>query len=151
MQKLDRYGIDCRNQSHGVHTIQIPPPKLLVIDTSPSATPKDIVSENLSCPECRHVYAYTAQDVHQRLFRIADRDLVPNPPICISVEFLCGEKGCITPLKVHVVTYGRENRTFVIAQLQHATFHISCRTGHAPHFDAANLVHIDEIGPFAPF
>jgi hypothetical protein len=146
-----RYGIDCWNQSRGVHRFQIPPPRLFGRSTDPSAKATDIGFVNVLCPDCKHVYPYTAQDVRQRLFRIPDRDLLQSEPICVAVEFLCDAGGCRTPLIVHGIKSERENNAVVIAQLREATFHVLCHDEHTPHFDSKNVIHVEDTGPFSPF
>lgn len=151
MRDFERYGIDCKNQSSGVHTIQTPPPKLFGTRTNPSETSTDIAFENLLCPECRHVYAYSPQDVHQRLFRIGDQYLVPRWPTCVSVEFVCGSKGFKAPMKVHVLMQSEFDTRAVLGQLDGTLFWVHCPMGDIPQFDSKNLIHVEAIGPFLPF
>lgn len=150
MRELDRYAIDCRNRDSGVHTFQIPPPKQFGRDIDQSETTTGIEPVNLLCPECRHVYAYTALDVRRRLFRIADQDLAQSVPICVDVTFVCGAEDCKAPLTVHAVKHEREITALVFAQLREAIFHVLCRFGHTPHFEDQNLVYTDEK-PSSPF
>ena len=142
MGEPDQYGIDCQNRDLGLHTFQIPPPKLFGRDIDPSETTTSIEPVNLLCPECRHVYAYTALDVHRRLFPIADQGLAQSEPICIAAEFLCGDGGCRAPLTVHAMKHRREITALVFAQLREAIFHVLCRFGHTPHFEDRNLVRV---------
>jgi hypothetical protein len=151
MREQYRYGIHCQNQSSGVHTIQIPPPKLFGTGVNPSKKAKDIVSVNLLCPYCKHVYVYTAREIRERLFRKQDQDLVRSEPICVAVEFVCGEGDCRSRLTVHAMKYELESNAVAVAQLKQAIFHVSCHFGHTPRFDPQRVVHCDDIGPFSPF
>lgn len=123
MQEPDQYGIDCRNHDFGLHTFQIPPPKLFGRDIDPSETTTGIELVNLLCSACRHVYAYTALDVRRRIFRIADQDPAQTEPICVAVEFLCGHGGCRAPLTVHAMKHRRDTSALVFPQLREAIFH----------------------------
>ena len=147
------YGIDCKNQSSGEHTFQIPPPRLFDTNTSQQAKATDIPSVNLLCPQCKLVFGYSARDIHPRLWRIEDQHLCRIPPACFLVEFLCGTQSCEAPLRVHVFAYGHTDRRIVLAQLKEATFHVPCPSleGHYPRFDPKKLVNIELTGPFAPF
>jgi len=53
-------------------------------------------------------------------------------------------------MKAHVVAYEHRDRQIVLAQLEEATFHVTCYEGHYPTFDRKNLIHIEAM-PFAPF
>jgi hypothetical protein len=148
---MDWHGIDCRNEQNGIHTIQIPPPKLFDTSTNPLTPTTGTTLVALLCPMCMHVYEYTAANVHQRTWRIPDQDLLQNRAICVAIEFLCGYKGCQALLKVHGIKYGHEATVVLLVQLRNATFHVACLEKHTPRFEEKNLIHTEDIGPFSPF
>lgn len=147
MKDFEHFGMDCRNQSSGLHTFRLPPPRRLgVIGESNVASERVFVL----CPECKAVFSYTKQDVNRRLFRVPDEYLPHSPPICFVVEFLCGTLGCREPLRVYLLAYKGEDKRAVLGQFRDVAFHMTCHEGHAPHFDFANLIRVDLIGPSCP-
>jgi hypothetical protein len=144
------FAIECKNKSAGMHEIPIPPPKFFDTSTGRTETTTDIVFVNLLCPECRRVFAYTAQDVRDRQVQTSDRNPPPPLPTCFGVEFVCGLPNCESHLEVHVLAVGHEDQDIVFAQLKAATFHVKCAAGHYPLFDLKNVLYA-ETRPFSPF
>ena len=148
MAEHNHYGIDCRNNVPKAHTIQIPPPKLFDEVVARSLKRRHLVPANLLCPHCKHVYEYTTRDVHPLLLAA---DQLQDEPICVAVQFLCGDAGCTSQLTVHIIkNYKSEEPSTVIVRLTSAIFHIRCEFGHIPCFDYRNVVHAGGIRRFFP-
>ena len=148
MKDFEHFGIDCQNQSSGLHTFRVPPPRRFgEIVGQPTVASGDVF---VLCPECKAVFSYSEQDVHRRVFRVPDEYLAPSSPVCFVVEFLCGTQGCKSPLKVYLLSYRGEDKRAVLGQFRDVAFRITCHEGHAPRFDFPNLIRIDSIGPFTP-
>ena len=143
------FAIVWKNKSW-MHEIPIPPPKLFDTSTSRKETTTDTVFVNLLCPECMRVFAYTAQDVHDRQVPVSDRNPPQPVPTCFCVQYLCGHPHCESHLEVHVLASGHESAEIALAQLKAATFHIQCIAGHYPLFDRRNVIYA-ENRPFSPF
>lgn len=149
MAELNDYGIDCRNKLSDAHEIHIPPPKLLEEFVARSEKRRQLVRTNLLCPHCKHVFDYTTRDVHP-LYPIAGP--LKSEPVCVAVQFLCGDGGCKSQLMVHVITnYNNEEPSTAILRLASAIFHIRCEFGHIPCFDYRNVVHADRTRQVFPF
>ena len=149
MAERNHHGIDCRNKVSDAHEIQIPSPKLLKEFVARSEKRRQIVAANLLCPHCKHVFDYTARDVHP-LYLIAGP--LKSEPVSVAVQFLCGDGGCKSQLTVHVLKkYKNEEPSTAILRLASAIFHIRCEFGHIPRFDYRNVVHAERTRQFFPF
>lgn len=91
------------------------------------------------------------RSLHRRLFRVPDEYLLHASPVCFVVELLCGTQRCRSAIRVYLLAYKGEDKRVVLGQFRDATFRITCPEGHTPHFDFANLIRVDSIGPFAPW
>ena len=148
MKDFEHFGIDCQNQSIGLHTFRLPTPKRFGIIGQSNVDSKSVF---VLCPECKAVFSYTEQDLHRRLFRVPDEYLLHASPVCFVVELLCGTQRCRSAIRVYLLAYKGEDKRVVLGQFRDATFRITCPEGHTPHFDFANLIRVDSIGPFAPW
>jgi len=63
--------------------------------------PRDAQTRNFLCPQCKQVFAYSAQDAHW----LSSGDMAPSPfrkrysVVCIEVS--CGTPNCEAPIKIH--------------------------------------------------
>lgn len=149
MAERSHYGIDCRNKVSDAHKIRIPPFKLLDEAAPRSEKRRQNQPVKLLCPHCKHVFDYTARDVHPLLLLT---DPLKNEPTCIAVHFLCGDGGCKSQLTVYIIKrYTNEEPSTAIMRLASAIFHIRCEFGHIPCFDYRNVVHTERTTQFFTF
>lgn len=149
MKDFEHFGIDCQNQSSGLHTFRLPPPRRFAEIVGQLKVASESVF--VLCPECKAVFSYTEEYVHRRLFRVPDEYLAPASPVCFVVEFLCGTRRCKNPIRVYLLAYKGEDKRAVLGQFKDVAFRITCHEGHTPHFDFSNLIRIDSVGPFSPW
>jgi hypothetical protein len=140
MLEGSHYGVDCRNSGSDRHTIPLYPSYLKRRVRPSSGQSRHIVPTNLLCPCCKHVYDYTALDVHVT-------DQFNDRPLFVSVEFLCGEGDCKSKQTVHVLKkFPNEETSAAIVRLATAIFHNRCEFGHIPCFDCRNVLDAKVIG-----
>src|SRR5215831_16429283 len=148
MKSASQYALDCKNLycAIGPHEIRIPASKLFEPPPNPSLRAAKHPYENIACPLCKHVYEYTYGDVRCHSFQTPDQDSTRAEPSCISVEFVCDEPDCKTPVLVHTIRGGTESRKEVIVRLRQSLFHVFCLNYHLLHFprDARLVIRIQE-------
>jgi hypothetical protein len=144
MSEGSHYGVDCRNSGSDRHTIPLYPTGYLKRRVRPSGKSRHIIPINLLCPYCKHVYDYTALDVHPI---VTDQDRPLDLPLFVSVKFLCGDGECKSQQTVHVIKkYPNEETSAAIVRLTAAIFHNRCEFGHIPCFDFRNVLDAKVIG-----
>jgi len=119
----------CKNCSR---PMPLPRPKHLGTSQGQPWWPRGGGPRNFLCPACKHVFEYSAQDVHQQPFGETAQDQARKARSVACVEVPCGAQGCAALLRIRIfAAFDADPREAAIRSLAGATAHdLPCGAGH---------------------
>lgn len=91
------YQFACKNPECD-DSIELPLAILEEIQSRRSWLSRDIPSQAFLCQRCRHVFAYTLEDIRPRLAPNQDLYSAPNAMSARRIELECDGRGCESPV-----------------------------------------------------
>lgn len=123
--------LTCKNPNCA-RPIPLPPAKRPDKFQHQQLWPTDGAPRNFLCPSCKHVYEYSAQDVHLVSFDETAPEQVREPRNVVCIELPCGASDCESRLRIRTLMAGDEDpgeeaHNFLVL----STFHdVPCGQGH---------------------
>jgi hypothetical protein len=139
---VDQNALLCKNCSH---PMPLQPPTHLGISSDQRYWPSDGASRIFLCPECKHAYEYTAQDLRDLPFETMVRSRGCKPRSVVCVELPCGVGGCEAQLRIHtLVAFDAGLHEAATKEIQRAFAHqILCSWGHPVSGSFSNRTNFD--------
>jgi hypothetical protein len=115
----------------------LPYPKSQAGLNDPEWTPKELLSQEVACPECGRAASYTARDVRWAEGGEVDPITGSEEVVCWCIETACTEPLCQLPVSFHWLTGGQsgpeEVRFRTLRLFERGFFkNLLCGRGHPP-------------------
>jgi len=91
----------CKNENCK-RPILLPEPRHLGTPPNPKSWPRGVPLRNFLCPECKHVYEYSALDCHLGAVDVPDQSQVRKGRSVVRAEVKCGGEYCLALTQIYI-------------------------------------------------